>query len=260
MGQFVSSAVQFVGAPNVKQAFENVHVGGIIHWAIFNGKSLLEKYDRDDPDESKQLFDAYIDALSANRSTSLYRVQTYEDLPAGGKIKPSTEPDRVFQFKLFLPDQAGTMSGFNSYGSDPAMEKIMAKLDAMEAKIAVLQSDDGEDEEKVGGFGASIMKFLEIPAVQQKIAGVFENFVDQLIPPKRMQNYPLVTPSHGAPAAMNGVPGNDEQIQVEKINNSIIELYKIDKTLGDNLEKLAAIAKADPARYRSLITMLNSMF
>src|SRR5271154_4184588 len=107
MGQFVSQAVQFVGAENVKNAFQRAKV---LNWALFNGKTLLEKYEGEDQESSQQLFDFYIDALNDNGSSSLYRLSTYEELPDGGKIKPSTEPDRSFQFKLF------DRGGYNSPG------------------------------------------------------------------------------------------------------------------------------------------------
>lgn len=254
MGQFQSASIQFIGAENVKTAFANV---GEKNWALFNGKTLLEKYEGENPEESQQLFNLYVDSLESNGSTSLYRLQTYEDLPAGGKIKPSTEPDRSFQFKLYdVPGYGNPGNRIN--GADP-LAKIMAKLDAMETKIAMLETEEDKEEEKVSGFGASIAKFLEIPAVQQKIAGVFENLVDQILPAKKPYNvkeeYTLSNP-----AVMNGVPSNDEAVQIEKINVSIQGLYEIDKKLGDNLEKLLAIAKADPSKYQLMISLLKNQF
>lgn len=254
MGQFVSASIQFIGAENVKRAFENV---GVVNWALFNGKTLLEKYEGDDQEASKQLFDQYVDSLEANGSMSLYRLQTYEELPAGGKIKPSTEPDRSFQFKLYdLNNQRSIGSPGGGY-RDPAMNQILEKLNALESKISILEKDD-EPEERVSGIGDTLMKFLEIPAVQQKIGAIFENLADQLIPPKNsVHAIPLGTPAAQQPATLNGVPSDNETVQIEKINAAIQALYTIDKSLGDNLEKLAAIATADPKKYRELITMLK---
>jgi hypothetical protein len=260
-GQYQSASIQFLGSDNVKQAFQNVSQSGVINWAIFNGKALLEKYEGDDQGQSIDLFNQYVDALENNGTTSLYRLQTYEDLPAGGKIKPSTEPDRSFQFKLY-DAQSGSYNrsvGSPRYPGD-SMNQVLEKLNAMEAKIALLEKDDGEDEEKVSGFGASIMKFLEIPAVQQKLAGVFENLIDQVIPLKPKNSYPLIPESQQTAATMNGVPSNDEQIQIDKINLSIQKLYEVDKKLGDNLERLAAIAVADPSKYRFLVAALQNQF
>lgn len=252
--KFQSASIQFIGSNNVKQAFANV---GVVNWALFNGKTLLEKYEGEDGEESRQLFDQYVDSLEANNSTSLYRLQTYEELPPGGKIKPSTEPDRSFQFKLYdMSDFRGGIGSPRGIGyPDPAMDKILEKLNTLESKISILEKDD-EPEEKVSGIGASLMKILEIPAVQQKIGAIFENLADQLIPVKPNHVY---TPPLGQPAALNGVPTESEQIQAEKINAAIVALYSVDKSLGDNLEKLAAIATANPSKYRELVMMLKML-
>jgi hypothetical protein len=255
MPQFVSSSVQFVGADNVKKAFHNV---GVVNWALFNGKSLLEKYDGDNEAASIDHFNQFIDALNSNGSESLYRLQTYEDLKHGEKIKPSTECDRSFQFKLY--DRYGNSGGSMNPGRNTAFEdKILNELSAMKTEIAMLKQDDGEGEEKVSGIGASLMRLLEMPVVQAKIGQVFEHLADQIIPPRKTTVYTPPPPA-STPAALNGVPSSDEAVQIDKINSAIVTLYSYDPLLGDHLQKLAAIAANDTGQYNKLISMLNNLF
>ncbi len=250
MGEQVSRAVQFRGIDAVIAAFDNIRE---MNWALFNGKTMLEKYDGQDETVSHDLFVQYVKGLSNSATTSIYRLQTYEDLPEKSKIKPSTEPDRSFNFTLFDAQTGYSPNG--PYVQNQAMDKLMAKMEAIESKLAIMESDDDKDEDQMSGIGSILGKLMEMPAVQQKIGELAENFMDKILPTKRPQPYvqPTLEPTA---ATMNGVPSAEESSQAEKINQALSILWEVDKQLGDNLLKVAAIAKSSPTKYRNLISML----
>jgi hypothetical protein len=248
MGMSEFRSVQFRGKEDVLAAFLSVRA---MNWAIFNGKVMLERYEGDDPNESEEFFKQYIHTLCRSRTNSTYRLQTYDELPKGAKIKPSTEPDRSFNFVLFdeynRPEEV--TSGY---------QKLMDRIDALSTQVQLLQEKE-EPEETISGLGSTLGKILEVPAVQQKIAQVFESLIEKIIPSKPVQ-MPLqvIEPyQEPSPGVLNGVPSGGEDDELQKLNQAIEILYRIDPKLGTHLLKLAGIAQANPSKYQNMISMLN---
>lgn len=243
-------AVQFRGMEDVIQAFVNVSPP---YWALFNGKTMLEKYDEGDPVAGEQRFKEFLRFLSRSNTTSVYRLQTYDDLPAAGKIKPSTEPDRSFNFTLY--DYSEHPTEFRQ-GTSAALDKIAARLEAMESKLAVLEQED-EPEERLSGIGAKIEKLLEVPAVQSKIGEVISGFIDRIFPQKHIPMESFTQAAAASPGVLNGVPSGGEDAELQKLNAAVGILFQIDPLLGSHLLRLAQVAQKDPGKYNQIISMLN---
>jgi hypothetical protein len=240
-------AVQFVGKESVVEAFGNL---GVPNWAIFHGKRLIEKYEGlpgEEPDAvaAGDALSEFLIMLSRSNTSTIYRLCTYEDFKQGNKIKPSTECDRSFNFKLFDP-----MAGYPSpnTGNYSMMNEINERLKKIEARQAVMEAEENEPAERVSGIGAYFDKLIEIPAVQQRIAQIIGSIVDKILPSSMTNNLPQT-----APATMGAVNQDD---QVTKINEALQILAQIDSQLGDNLLKVAAIAQSNPNKYFSIIKML----
>ncbi len=234
--------VQFRGVKATVEALQNIEVP---NWALFNGKIMIEKCETDDLNESVSLFAAICNKLHSSNSTGTYTLKTYEDLD-GKHIKPSTEPDRSFNFTLFEPGEF--TPGFHSGGRE---DRLMQRLDAIEAKIAA-QDDSEEGEEKIGSVVMDwVNKFLEMPEIRSRVATAMGSLLDKFLPmPNNNNNQGAIS----NPASIGSVP--DEQKQIELINQAVQLLYSVDKNLGVHLMKVAEIAQKNPGKYNMLIGML----
>src|SRR5258706_15867030 len=102
----MASGVQFIGIDDVVQAYTNKRVPA---FAIWCGRDMQFRYDGTDPDqgymkptmqEGAQLVNDYLSGMWQG-STALYVLKVYDGLKANEKIKPSTEYDTAFNFKLY---------------------------------------------------------------------------------------------------------------------------------------------------------------
>src|SRR5262249_34048533 len=101
-------AVQFYGIDPVVEAYLNKRTPAFALWC---GKELQFRYDGTESEdvngvpsmeEGAQLLRAYLEAIYPG-STALYTLKTYDEIPPGTKIRPSTEYDTAFNFKLSAP-------------------------------------------------------------------------------------------------------------------------------------------------------------
>lgn len=243
---------QFKGVPMILAAFKNMKATA---WSVKYDKGIVGKYEGSDEDEALDMLNQFLMMLEKSRSEAKYSLNVYEDLPKGGKIKPSTEPDYSFNIELF--DVEEYPSPYTAR-RNTANEEILAKLTLIEAKFAALDEEDEEDEEeKVGGVLGMINSFIEDPRVKDKIMDHAMGFMETLF-----KKPGAVVPMERQIGAVGGITEDSpiliDQVQHERLQTAINILIKVDAKLGDNLTKIAAVAASDPAKYAQMISMLNT--
>jgi hypothetical protein len=237
-------AVQFRGVENSVEALRNIHVAC---WSLWTNKNMIEKYEGEDEVESVSLFEGICKKLRAGASTAIYTLRTYDELPPGGHIKSSTEPDRSFNFCVYDYGEGPQTAGRNEMEA-----RLNQRLDSIESKLAA-QDDNEEGEEKIGSVVMDwVNKFMEMPEIRQRIAVAMGSLLDKFLPMSNNSHNMAQVQSN--PASIGGVPDEEQQLQL--INNAIQRLYQIDKKLGNNLIKVAEMAEKNPGKYNMLIGML----
>lgn len=238
-----SQSIQFQGVADVVAAFKNIRVP---RWAIFQNKSMIEKYEDENIDQSINFLNDYLLALQKSKTAAIYRLCTYEQEPAGGSIKPSTECDRSFSFVVNAKEYGG-------YGSIGGFEQqIIERLDRIEAKQALEEEpDENEESEKVSGITIFLNKMLENPQVQQRIGYIIDGILNQIVPMNTTQNM------QPQPAAVISGVEETAEAQADLINEAIQKLWNVDKALGTHLQKIADIAEKNPVKYKQILSMLS---
>lgn len=261
-----NSAIQFYGKENVLNAYANSGTPG---YAIWQGKQLITKYDGWDKDgqyiepsinEGMNMLSAFMDAMYQG-TTAIYTLKLY-DLTKQEKIKPSTEYDTAFNFRLFAPIDmmGGMMPGM--YGGRPQppnmildeIRKINERIDAMNG---VGEDDEEEADESLDEY---IMGLIKDPLKMNDAVNSWKNLFGLPI-------------THGAETAALGTTDVkritsseaemteeeklEAQARIERLGIAINTLEKNDPHVVENLEKLASVADTDPERFKKLIAALK---
>jgi hypothetical protein len=240
------SGVQFRGIPEVLKAYDNIK---IVNWAVKYDKDLNMKYEGSGDSESRGMLQDYLDMLKGSRSESQYKLCFYDDLPKGGKIKPSTEPSFSFNFTIFNDE---------SYPSErqAGYSAIMEKLNALETKFALLKEEEEEPERETGIMGF-LSGIVEDPQVKsQLVSGLIGLFKKSPVIP--MESRP--PQALGKIGAVETEPQSVlDESQTLKLQAAIGILATVDPHLGDNLLKIAQVARTDKDKYGNLISLLNTL-
>jgi hypothetical protein len=252
----MSKAVQLRGKNQVVKAFTNI---GEKAWAIDYGRQQLHKCVGTDPQDAAAQLDDVLKIFQEANSQTSYTLRIFCEIDNVSKIKPSTEPDYSYNLTLFNDDdeRSPAMNRRDYY-----LEKMIDRLDQLEAKIAVREEEDVGEQEGVGDLPLTpaqtlinhLNKILDLPAVQNKIGEITCGFFDKLFKPG-----PMNKATAGAIGSTPDQPITDiSQADIEKINNAVQILAHIDPNLGDNLTMLATIAQNNPKKYQSLAGMLKT--
>jgi hypothetical protein len=255
----MAKAVHFKGRPVIMKAFSNVQLSA---WAIVQDNRLLYKCAEAKVDESETMLEEFLKSLERSNSGAIYELRLYEEVKDRKKIKLSLEPDFSYNFTLFDPEEypaPGTITRREGYA------RLEDKLDALDAKIALLKEEQQEDEEDSVGapppesaLERMLNKILEQPKAQDKIGEIFCGLVDKLF---SSNTEPMA--ENKQIHAMGNVNDNAPikeitQEQLQKIQQAVEILAGIDPGFGDNLMKIAQLAQNNLKKYRSLVMMLNT--
>jgi hypothetical protein len=242
-------SVQFRGIDNVVGAYENM---AIPKWGLFQSNQFLGKYDGDSVDEGAKLLEQMLQAFDLRSAdTVTYTLCVYDGLAAGEKIKSTTKYDGSFNFRL-----VDTIDGHNQQRQIGAtsLENRIAGLE-QQLQQALADKEVIEDAEpELSPVMQMLMKIVEHPQVQQKIAGVAVQFMDKITDGigRMLSRNPVAKVAGVETAKINDVENENVKLQ-----SAINILAEIDPQLGTHLLKLAEVAKADPAKYNGMISMLN---
>lgn len=247
-----SNAIQFWGEDQVVGAYE---MNEMAPWSMWNGQAMMFVYDGDDINEGAQILAQTMEMLRKGGSSACFTLKVYEDLPPGGKIKSKTDYSRSFNFSVF--DSANATTGYQ--------QKQNTVIGALESRFNELQTSmleriyekmDAEDEEekhppKEGGVIGMVSGLLDNPQFQEmaisKLSQLIGNWMGSSSPgaiagieqPQREQGENLLT-----------------EEQAGKVDQAIDILCRYDPLLGDNLLKVAQIARENQGKYKMLTGML----
>lgn len=255
-----NAGIQFFGIDNVVQAYVNNQCAPFSLWS---GKLQLLKYDGTGPDgykqptvqEGMQLLNDYLCAMYSG-TTAIYTLRTYEDLKPGEKIKPSTEYDTAFNFKINVAPQAsdGTMV---YAGTGRGNNLVLEELKKINSRIDTLEGLDDDDEEPT--VIGMVNDLVQEPEKLREVVSSVAILVDMA---KDFLGLPV---SHRAQVGnVNRVSdiSSDTESQEERVNRlqgALNDLEKVDPKIVDHLCKLAQIAKQNPGKFKGLIGMLEMM-
>jgi|SRR5882672_10642670 len=244
------AGIQFFGIENVIKAYCNKKTPS---FAIWSGKQLLFKYDgyengedyqQPSIEEGEQLLAGYLSAMYQD-STATYTLKTYDDL-GEGKIKPSSEYDTSFNFKISLPDyDSRTMGMVRTNPMFAELQKINARLESLE---------HGEPEEDAETLEQAVIGLIQEPDRLQRIVEPIRQLVEMGKSLFDKQN------THTMQQASIGnvrKPTVSEEDKVIRLGNAIDILEKHDNQLVEHLERLAALANANPKKFKNIISMIG---
>lgn len=268
------SAVQYFGVEAVIEAYSNRNIPA---FAIWSGKQLLFRYDGQSAEgdavapsiaEGEQILRQFLENLYQG-STATYILKTYDDLKPKEKIRPTTEYDTAFNFKLMEPVGFGGFGMPVSYprgqggGHGGALISALEKLDAR-----LLRLEGGTDaEESPQTLNEAVIGLIDDPV---KTRDTLEN-VKMLVDIGRSllgfnQSQPAfvgaVTRAQNNPAATIKDVINDEADQTglrQRLEIALNTLGTIDPDIIIHLEKLASIAQTSPVKFKSLLSILETM-
>jgi hypothetical protein len=241
-----SKAVQFRGIKNVVKAYTNKKVAP---WGLFQGTQFLEKYEGDDVEEGSTLLRDYLEALDQrSNDMNTYTLCLYED-PASGKINSSTKFDASFNFRL-----ADTIEDHVNSKMAGAYESRIAGLEDRINELSAPETAEETPQEKMWN---ALGKILEHPQVQQVIAQRVVGFIDGLSGTLGNIFSPRPYPAAIGNTMTTNKTDTTAADENAKLQQAVNILVTVDDKLGTHLLKLAEYAKADPAKYLNLISMLN---
>lgn len=215
-----ATSVQILGLENVLRAYENKDV---VKWAIWQGRTLNEFYDGDDPEEAKQKLTAWLDLLS-KYSTAIYTLKFYDDDVT--KIRSNTPDMGGFNFRLYVDGVPGFEPARNPRmigGVDTELRELVVKLNE---RIDKIESAEPE------------------PA-------------DELEPWEKVLDHPIIA---GVVSKMLGVSMDMGKVAgvPDSLDHSIEILRQHDPDIERHLSKLAQIATRNPQQFKMLLGMLDN--
>jgi hypothetical protein len=238
-----SRSVQFYGIETALEAYDNQKIPA---WGLFQAGQFLAKYDGTDLDEGATLLETFLRKIEigyGGNDQTTYTLCVYEN--PGGKITSKTPYDGSFNFRLVQRLEAHQG---NLQNQDERIGRII------EEKLAAagIGAADEEDEEPAGPWNA-IGKLLDHPEIKQALASRVIGFVDRFL---GGGSAPLPVQQQPAPAAAMGAVTLSAE-EIERVNQAVAILVERDPEIGSHLMAIANVAQADPAKYRSLISMLS---
>lgn len=233
----MGKVVQYIGIDKVIDAAEDIAISS---WALFSEKMLVKTYEGEDYADNLR---ALLERLDGDKSTGLYTICFYDDLPEYSKLKPGVGCRAAFNFRLrdFEPKQTGLHSAGGSLDFDKSLQ-LYRELDKqkrdnemLSARLSELENEGVEDNSIIG----KVERIMEIPVVAQLISGFLEMF---------MQKKATMLGQIDTSAFSGAV--SDVQENINQIKSAGWQDFDL------VIKKLADLSRTDPAKfsqYQSLI-------
>lgn len=250
------ASIQFRGLNQVIKAFED---RGAEAWSVWDGKAFLFR------GIGSSEFTTLLESLDQSGSTSIYTLKVYDEISDAKKIKPSSECDGSFNFRLLERDENGFMPHGQGRYND-----LERKYIALEEKFNQLMEQtepvkDDEESPETGLMGV-ISGLLQDPDKLEKLiqvghrllggnmqAGYVGN-VNKIVAPGTA---PSLSPSNNSQTVSSVIPDDEKDKQLVRLGTALDTLEKNDPQIVEHLEKLAAIAVTKPEQFKVLIGMLD---
>lgn len=256
-----SSSVQFYGNEAVMEAVKNRRCP---YWALWQGRQFLFKCEEADIKSSLDYLDQLLQMLNNDTTTATYTLKFFEPEGKGAvKIKENTPSDGSFNFKLVEPEAVHQRQiGFQSNTPKvlELLEKMSLRLDAIEN--AGIDGEEEEEEEET--IEKAIIGVLKDPNKLEKYITMGKNFFG-VSTPEYVGNVNRLgqigdpgQAGHQAPVTnLSQSSGDNEEQFLIRVGNALDILKAHDPQIADHLEKLASMAKNNPGKFQSMLSMLN---
>jgi len=257
------TAVQFYGVDDVVEAYNNK---GTPAFAIWCGKMLQFRYDgtegedeqpsKPNMQEGEQLLRQYLSSIWA-LSTATYTLKTYDDLSPGQKIRPSTEYDTAFNFKICLPQSSNIAQINGAYPSNNPVLNELKKLNERMDRYEELSEQEVDEEPQ--SLQEAVIGLLQEP---ERLSQVVEPIKELVSLGRVLMGLPPIETTFPMQSAMNGLPvkkiGNTpDPDKVMRLGKALDTLEQYDDLLVEHLEKLAQVASSDKVKFKGLLSMLD---
>lgn len=233
-------SVQFRNIEDVMEAYSNAEIPA---FAIWQGRQLMFPFDVESVEEGTNLLGELLPKLQD--SAAIYTLCTYKDVGDKG-ILSNTPFSSSFNFQLRrLRDEQGhylqpAVGGVSENAILSELKALRMDNQSLREKLEALEEEE-EEEEGLGLVG----KLLENPV----IAGIVKNFATSLTAKTGMGS------DAGAYKNVSmGAIDDDARLSI-----AVEELKQCDPLLVNHLEKLAKIAKADPASFKLFLGYLDGL-
>ncbi len=248
--------IQFFGIDNVIEAYEN---NAVPAFAVWSGKIPLLRYDGVDAsgtytkptiEEGRQLLENYLSAMYQG-STASYIMKIYSDLKPGEKIKPSTEFDTGFNFKICAPSSE-MMNGYPAVRGNN--NPVIAALQKIDERLKVIE-DGGIEDEEPETITEAVIGMINEPSKLSEFVGSLKEIAEL--------GKSLLTGQPMQPAHIGNIkrPGQTatalDDSQLMRIGNAIELLGKYDPKITEHLERLAQLAEQDTKKFLSIVSMID---
>lgn len=255
------ASIQFRGIAQVIRAFED---RGADAWSIWDGKAFLFR------GVGAPEFETLLRSLDTSGSTAIYTLKVYDDIDNAKKIKPSTECDGSFNFRLYDRDIEESYRPGQSWTQTKQLEERFTALEQrMNQFLEQTEIVDEEEEEKPTDLLGVVTGLLQQPEKLEKLIEVGHRLLGGSMQPAYLGNVnrivapnePIQQNNNPSLSPSNNIPVVETEEQKEKklirLGTALDTLEKADPSIVDHLEKLAVIAATKPEQFKGLIGMLD---
>jgi hypothetical protein len=265
-----TTAVQFYGIDDVVTAYVNRQTPAFAVWC---GKTLLFRYDGTGEDdeseptvaEGEQVLRTFLESMW-QLTTATYTLKTYDEISKGQKIRPSTEYDTAFQFKICPPpvSQFTGMQGVYPQANNPVLKELQQLREEMNT-LRIEQSADDEDDEddEPETLQEAMIGLLHEPERLNAVVEPLRELISlgrSLMGMEPLPGNTMMLPPGNAITGVRkvgSVPIDPDPQMVHRLGVAINTLEQYDDKLVVHLEKLASVAISDPVKFRGLLSMLD---
>jgi hypothetical protein len=215
----------------------------------YNCVGKNDKYE--DISRASERLEAFVNTFDPD-NRSRYSIYCYEVLPDNklkGKCKDlinSGDHDYILSYTPYAlqaqDEEAKTNWRVQNELNRREMAERLERIEtALMAKQVAENTEDDEDIAEEAEPKSMVGALMENPQIQGALAGALSAWLTKMLAPA------------SAPMAVAGVPEDDK---LTRLNAALDTLHQYDDQLIEHLEKLAAMAQKDTAKFKFLLTML----
>ena len=237
----MANTAQFTGVDSAVAMFLNRKCKA---WSVWLGNQFLFSCIGESPEDAANELETLLTSLDKT-GKAIYTLKVHDDIKKNQKITSKSECHGSFNFRLqrFDADSEG------SFFYKEMREELKALKLQNETLMQELDEKDIDDEPPKDIIGTITELIVtdpaKIPVIVQSIYAIIKMFTGQTT----QTGQPIMQPQ---PVAISGVTDTALQLAVD-------ELKQFDPRLTEHLQKLAMIAKNDPAGFKSLLGILDNM-
>ena len=254
----MAKPVQYTSVEDVVSAYE---AGDIPAFAVFGERQLYLKYEGEDIAEGAAKLDEVLTKWAAAGNNAVFTLSMYDSLPAGKKVKYTTDNDASFNFQL-NKGRAGVGDvprGSVDY-TDLAVENAILKM-----KLKAYEEDEGGEVEQDALMGA-IDKFMAIPGVEGLIGAIAERGSEFIRSVGKKEDFPSDATIYDKDGnrvhvrRVSGIPNSMPEVNNDmRVSIAVNELKMVLPDIAELLEKLVRLHQKKPVNFKIFVAGLRGM-